>query len=148
MTQDDTVEPQFTFWLEGNDVPKPEEGLVTGSSHSCAEHGEQEYKTITAPDVNVTSAPRFNVRIVNGHPGVNQTVGTFDFSTGNELAQNKDAGVKKGRIQAFGAVIQIARKSPQHGLRGCELPDGSPITFDLSLTSSYRTDEGETITPR
>ena len=145
MTQDDTVKPQFTFWLEGNDVP--EDGLVAGSDHSCAEHGEQEYKTITAPDVNVTSAPRFNVRIVNGHPGVNQTVGTFDFSTGNELAQNKDAGVKKGRIQAFGAVIQIAGKSPQHGLRGCELPDGSPITFDLSLTSSYRTDEGETITP-
>lgn len=145
MTQGDTVKPQFTFWLEGNDVPK--DGLVTGSSHSCAEHGEQEYKTITAPDVNVTSAPRFNVRIVNGHPGVNQTVGTFDFSTGNELAQNKEAGVKKGRIQAFGAVIQIAGKSPQHGLRGCELPDGSPITFDLSLTSSYLSDEGETITP-
>lgn len=147
MTQGDTVKPQFTFWLEGNDVPKPEEGLVTGSSHSCAEHSEEEYKTITTPGVSVTSAPRFNVRIVNGHPGVNQTVGTFDFSTGNELAQNKDAGVKEGRIQAFGVVIQIARKSPQHGLRGCELPDGSPITFDLSLTSSYRTDEGETITP-
>ncbi|MBM6899893.1 hypothetical protein H6B10_09245, partial [Gemmiger formicilis] len=147
MTQGDTVKPQFTFWLEGNDVPKPEEGLVTGSSHSCAEHVEQEYKTIDAPDVNVTSAPRFNVRIVNGHPGVNQTVGTFDFSTGNGLAQNKNAGTKEGRIQAFGAVIQIAGKSPQHGLRGCELPDGSPITFDLSLTSSYRTDEGETITP-
>lgn len=145
MTQGDTVKPQFTFWLEGNDVPK--DGLVTGSDHSCAEHSEEEYKTITAPDVNVTSAPRFNVRIVNGHPNVNQTVGTFDFSTGNELAQNKEAGVKKGRIQAFGAVIQIAGKSPQHGLRGCELPDGSPITFDLSLTSSYRTDKGETITP-
>ena len=141
----DTLKPEFTFWLDHNDVP--EDGLVTGSSHSCAEHVEQEYKTITAPDVSVTSAPRFNVRIVNGHPSVNQTVGTFDFSTGNELAQNKDAGVKKGRIQAFGAVIQIAGKSPQHGLRGCELPDGSPITFDLSLTSSYRTDEGETITP-
>ena len=147
MTQDDTVKPQFTFWLEGNDVPKPEEGLVTGSSHSCAEHGEQEYKTITGPDVSVTSAPRFNVRIVNGHGGVNQTVGTFDFSTGNDLAQNKNAGTKEGRIQAFGAVIQIVGKSPQHGLRGCELPDGSPITFDLTLTSSYRTDEGETITP-
>ena len=145
MTQGDTVKPQFTFWLEGNDVP--EDRLVTGSDHSCAKHNEEEYKTITAPDVNVTSAPRFNVRIENGHSNVNQTVGTFDFSTGNELAQNKEAGVKKGRIQAFGAVIQIVGKSPQHGLRGCELPDGSPITFDLSLTSSYLSDEGETITP-
>ena len=145
MKKGDTVKPQFTFWLEGNDVPG--DGLVTGSGHSCTDHNEEEYKTITAPDVSVTSAPRFNVRIVNGHPGVNQTVGTFDFSTGNELAQNRDAGTKEGRIQAFGAVIQIVGKSPQHGLRGCELPDGSPITFDLSLTSSYRTDKGETITP-
>lgn len=145
MTQGDTVKPQFTFWLEGNDVPK--DGLVTGSDHSCAKHNEEEYKTITAPGVSVTSAPRFNVRIENGHPNVNQTVGTFDFSTGNDLAQNKDAGVKKGRIQAFGVVIQIVGKSSQHGLRGCELPDGSPITFELSLTSSYRTDKGETITP-
>ena len=141
----DTLKPEFTFWLDHNDVP--EDGLVTGSGHSCSVHNEEEYKTIDAPDVSVTSAPRFNVRIVNGHSGVNQTVGTFDFSTGNELAQNRDAGTKEGRIQAFSAVIQIVGKSPQHGLRGCELPDGSPITFDLSLTSSYRTDKGETITP-
>ena len=145
MTQGDTVKPRFTFWLEGNDVP--EDGLVTGSGHSCADHNEEEYKTITAPDVSVTSAPRFNVRIVNGHDSVNQAVGTFDFSTGNELAQNKGADTKNGRIQAFGMVIQVVGKSPQHGLRGCELPDGSPITFDLSLTSSYLSDEGETITP-
>lgn len=145
MTQGDTVKPQFTFWLEGNDVP--EDRLVTGSDYSCAEHDEQEYKTITAPDVSVTSAPRFNVRIVNGHGGADQAIGTFDFSTGNDLAQNSDAGTKEGRIQAFGVVIQIVGKSPQHGLRGCELPGGSPITFDLSLTSSYRTDKGETITP-
>ena len=145
MKKGDTVKPQFTFWLESNDVP--EDGLVTGSGHSCVEHGEAEYKTITAPDVSVTSALRFNVRIVNGHSSVNQTVGTFDFSTGNDLAQNKDAGTKEGRIQAFGAVIQIVGKSQQHGLRGCELPDGSPITFDLSMTSSYLSDEGETITP-
>ncbi|MDO4261102.1 MAG: SdrD B-like domain-containing protein [Eubacteriales bacterium] len=144
MKQGDTAAPRFTFWLEGNDVPK--EGLVTGSGNSCDtdNHGV-EYKTIDAPNVTVTSTPRYNVQIVNGHSSVNQTVGSFDFSTGNDLAQNKNAGMKEGRIQAFGAVIQIVGKSAQHGLRGCELPDGSPITFDLSLTSSYRSDAGETI---
>ena len=146
MKKGDTVKPQFTFWLEGNDMP--ESGLVTGSGHSCDAEGHGvEYKTITAPEVSVTSAPRFNVKIVNGHESVNQTVGTFDFNTGNDLAQNKDAGAKKGRIQAFGAVIQIAGKSSQHGLRGCELPNGDPITFDLSLTSSYLSDTGDTIKP-
>lgn len=141
MTQDDTVEPQFTFWLEGNDVPK--DGLVTGSSHSCAEHDEQEYKTITAPDVSVTSAPRFNLNIVNGNTSVNQALGTFNFSTGNDLAQNKNAGETYGRIHGFGVIIQIVGKSPQHGLRGCELPDGSPITFDLSLSSEFLGDDGK-----
>ena len=142
MTQGDTVKPQFTFWLEGNDVP--EAGLVTGSGHSCAKenHGV-EYKTITAPDVSVTSAPRFNLNIVNGNTSVNQALGTFNFSTGNDLAQNKNAGETYGRIHGFGVIIQIVGKSPQHGLRGCELPDGSPITFDLSLSSEFLGDDGK-----
>ena len=144
MTQGDTVKPQFTFWLEGNDVP--EDRLVTGSDYSCAEHDEQEYKTITAPDVSVTSAPRYNVKIVSGNTSVNQALGTFDFSTGNDLAQNKSAGEVNGRIHGFGVVIQIAGKSPQHGLRGCELPNGSPITFDLSLSSEFLGDDGKKAT--
>lgn len=142
MTQDDTVKPQFTFWLEGNDVPKPEEGLVTGSSHSCAEHEEEEYKTITAPDVNVTSAPRFNVQLKGGLDSLSY-VDTFDFSTGNDSAANKDIGTKEGRVSGYGITLQIQGKSPQHGLRGCELPDGSDITLDLDLSSIYRTDTGE-----
>lgn len=140
MTQGDTVKPQFTFWLEGNDVP--EEGLVTGSGHPCAEHRGEEYKTITAPDVSVTSAPRYNLKIENGNEATNQALGSFDFSTGNELAQNKDAGEVNGRIHGFGVTIQIVGKSPQHGLRGCELPDGSPITFNLSLSSEFLGNDG------
>lgn len=141
----DILDPKFTFWLDYNDVP--EEGLVTDSGYVCETHGEPEYKTIDGPDIQVTTAPRYNVCIANGHNALNQSLGTFDFSTGNDLAQNKDAGIKEGRIQAFGAVIQIVGKTPQHGLRGCELPDGSPITFDLSLTSSYKPDSGSTIDP-
>ena len=142
MTQGDTVKPQFTFWLEGNDVPKPEEGLVTGSSHSCAEHSEEEYKTIDAPDVRVTSAPRFNVQLKGGLDSLSY-VDTFDFSTGNDSAANKDIGTKEGRVSGYGITLQIQGKSPQHGLRGCELPDGSDITLDLDLSSIYRTDTGE-----
>ena len=142
MKKDDTVKPQFTFWLEGNDVPKPEEGLVTGSSHSCAEHDEQEYKTITAPDVSVTSAPRFNVQLSALNDSYSY-VDKFDFQTGNQDAANKNAGKKQGRVSGYGITLQIQGKSPQHGLRGCELPDGSDITLDLDLSSIYRTDTGE-----
>ena len=136
----DTLKPEFTFWLDHNDVP--EEGLVTGSGHSCSEHDEAEYKTITAPDVGVTSAPRFNVQLKGGSDSLSY-VDTFDFGTGNDSAANKDIGTKEGRVSGYGITLQIQGKSPQHGLRGCELPDGSDITLELDLSSIYRTDEGE-----
>lgn len=53
---DDTEQPRFTFWLEGNDVPVPAEGLVTGSDHICSAHQEKEYKTVAEPTVAVTAA--------------------------------------------------------------------------------------------
>ena len=137
----DTLKPEFTFWLDHNDVP--EEGLVTGSGHSCSEHGETEYKTITGPEITVTAAPRYNVQVKSGR-STERPLGTFDFSTGNELAQNKDAGEVTGRTGVYGVTIQIQGKSAQHGLRGCELPDGSDITFDLTLSSEYRGTDGET----
>ena len=136
----DTLKPEFTFWLDHNDVP--EEGLVTGSGHSCSEHGETEYKTITGPEITVTAAPRYNVQVKSGRSTERQ-LGTFDFSTGNELAQNKDAGEVTGRIGVYGVTIQIQGKSAQHGLRGCELPDGNAITFDLVLSSEFRGTDGE-----
>ncbi len=137
----DTLKPEFTFWLDHNDVP--EEGLVTGSNHSCSEHREIEYKTITGPEVQVTAAPRYNVQVKVGRTP-DQQLGTFDFSTGNDMAQNTDAGEVTGRVGVYGVTIQIQGKSAQHGLRGCELPDGKPITLDLTLSSEYRGTDGET----
>ena len=137
----DTLKPEFTFWLDHNDVP--EEGLVTGSNYSCSEHGEIEYKTITGSEVKVTAAPRYNVQVKVGRT-TDQQLGTFDFSTGNDLAQNRGAGEVTGRVGVYGVTIQIQGKSAQHGLRGCELPDGKPITLDLTLSSEYRGTDGRT----
>ncbi len=133
--------PQFTFWLDHNDVP--EKGLVTGSGHTCTKHNEPEYKTITGPEVQVTAAPRYNVQVKVGRVP-DQQLGTFNFSTGNDLAQNRGAGEVTGRVGVYGVTIQIQGKSIQHGLRGCELPDGQPITLDLVLSSEYRGTDGET----
>ena len=140
LKNDDTLKPEFTFWLDHNDVP--EEGLVTGSGYSCLEHGEIEYKTITGPEITVTAAPRYNVQVKSGR-STERLLGTFDFSTGNKLAQNKDAGEVTGRIGVYGVTIQIQGKSAQHGLRGCELPDGNAIAFDLVLSSEFRGTDGE-----
>lgn len=109
--QGDVVQPEFTFWLEYNDVPQT--GLVTGSGHSCGVHSEQEFKTVTSPEITVTSAPRFNVQIRPGFTST-QYLGNFDFSTGNDKAQNKDAGTRYGRVQAFGVTLQIAAGWKSH----------------------------------
>ena len=131
MTQGGTLEPEFTFWLENNQVP---EGIVTGSVYSCPEHAVTEYKTVRSAAVTVSSTPRYNILLVNG--GV-QNLGEFDFSTDNEKAFSKDAGSVKGRRSNYGIILQMYGKSADHGLRGCEIPDGQDITFDLDISSSY-----------
>ncbi len=140
MKNGDRVQPYFTFWLDGNEVP--EEGMVTGSETVCSTHEEIEYKTIQAPEVQVTAAPRYNIQLKTCDSRA-QYIDSFDFSSGNELAQNQDAGTIYGRINVLGVTLQIYGKSPQHGLMGCEIPNGDDITFDLELNSEYRGTNGK-----
>lgn len=98
-------------------------------------------KEITADLVTVSAAPRYNVRLKGG-PSYK---GTFDFSTGNNLAQKYGDGYiteasKKnivGRAMKFGVTLQLYNDgTPDKGFKGIELPTGS-ITFDLKLKSKY-----------
>lgn len=142
MQQGQTFQPLFTFWLDGNQVPA--EGCITGSGSTCAAHG-QDYLTTAGAPVTVSSTPRFNLAVVQGGQ---QVLGTFDFSTGNEQAFNRDAGRVYGRVSNYGLVLQIYGKTDAHGLRGCELPNGDDITFDVAISSSYKyydTDGGHEI---
>ena len=141
MKRGEIVKPAFTFWLEGNEVP--DSGLVTGSGYTCGTHNEQEYKTIETPSIEVTTAPRYNVQLKTCDERA-EYIGDFNFSTGNEYAQNKDAGTIYGRANVVGITLQIVGKSPEHGLRGCEVPDGSPITFTVDVSSEYRGTDGKT----
>ncbi|MCD8125078.1 MAG: hypothetical protein LUE23_08620, partial [Lachnospiraceae bacterium] len=143
----DTIQPKFTFFLYGNDVgvdytkwgtSSYSGGVVTGSGNTCDEHGETEYQTITAPGITVSAKASYNVSIVNASTTASQKVGTFDFSTGNDLALDRDAGSVYGRLGAYGIVIQIVGKDATSGLRGVELPkNGEDITFTLTLSSTY-----------
>ena len=141
MENGEVISPDFTFWLEGNQVPA--DGIVTGSNENCGEHQECEYKTISTPEIKVTTAPRYNVQLKTCEDRV-QYIDSFDFTTGNEYAQNKEAGNVYGRINVIGITIQMVGKSPEHGLRGCELPDGKDIEFNLQLDAQYRNDKGDT----
>lgn len=129
-----TLKPDFTFWLEGNQVPA--DGLVTGSGYQCPTHGEEEYKTVeNVPELRISAAPRFDVRIKDTRTQY-YYADKFDFSTGNDLAPNKDAGVVDGRISVFGISVSLAG-SEAKGIRGCELPKkGEPITLQVKVSST------------
>ena len=133
------VKPLFTYWLEFNDIPAS--GIVTESDHLCAEHLETEYKTITPPEIMVTAAPRYNIQLKTGDTRTSY-ISNFDFSTGNTYAMNPEAGDIYGRISVIGISIQLMGKDAEHGLRGCELPDGNDLSFTLELSDIYLGNDG------
>ncbi len=155
MKNKDVVKPSFTFWLYGNDVFQGQDfassvdlwyqgdSLITSSSNKCHTHltddqeGIEEYKTIIPPEVTVTATPRYNIHVEERFSTDDQLLGTFDFSEGNELAQNTDKGLIDGRMVGFGITVELSGKSKEHGLFGVEIPTGD-ITFDLNLKSTYK----------
>ena len=139
MHNGEIVQPLFTYWLEGNDVP--DAGTVTGSNQLCTEHQETEYKTITPPKITVTAAPRYNIQLKAGDTRASY-ISSFNFSTGNAYAMNQKAGDVYGRISVIGITIQLMGKDAEHGLRGCELPDGNDLTFTLNLSDQYLGNDG------
>ena len=138
MTNGQRVQPIFTFWLEGNNVA--ENGLARDSA-ACEQHGVVEPKTVETPAITVTTAPRFNVQLKTCDTRA-QYIDAFDFSTGNEKALSKNAGSLYGRADVLGIALQVVGKAPEYGLRGCELPNGDSITFDVDLSSVYREEDG------
>ena len=140
MKNKDIVQPLFTYWLDHCQVPENE--IVTGSQAVCSEHGEQEYKTITPPEVTVTAAPRYNIQIKTCDERA-QYVDSFSFDSGNNYAMNKDVGIIYGRIHVLGITVQMVGKTAEQGLRGCELPDGSALTFQIDLSSKFSGTNGE-----
>ena len=154
MKNGENFEPKFTMWLKDNDVGTTYHGnyagipdtIVYGSDYVCASHGEKEYQSFIAPPVRVSSAPSYNVEVVKTSHANNTLVGNFDFATGNDSAVYKDIGTVNGRMYGFGLSLQICGNGAK-GLMGVELPDGSDISFDLNLTTTYIKSGGETITP-
>ena len=121
MHNNQIVQPSFTYWLEYNE--------------------KDEYKTIIPPEITVTATPRYNIQLKASDPRASY-IGSFDFSTGNIYSMNQDAGDIYGRISVLGITIQLMGKDAEHGLRGCELPDGSDLSFTLQLSDTYLGNNG------
>ena len=105
---------------------------------SCAAHGQQEKYSVQADEVKVSAAPKYNVQI----GGASSYKSTFDFNTGNSTAQGYGDGYNigsvVGRVIRIGLTLQLYNDNASKGFKGIELPNGDPITFDISLGSSYR----------
>ena len=147
------IQPMFTMWLSGNDVDTTYKGdfggipekIVYGNGYSCPEHDKSEALSFVAPPVVVSAAPSYNVQLKKSTHANNTSIGTYDFSLGNDLAQNKDAGEVTGRMYGFGLTLQLYGKTADKGMMGMEMPDGSPIKFDLKIDSSYSTTDDELV---
>lgn len=102
----------------------------------CSTHNQTEKATVVADKVTVSAAPKYNIRIA----GTSSYKSTFDFSTGNSIAQAYGDGYGKGnvtgRVAKYGIVVQLYNDNASKGLKGIELPEGD-ITFDLKVSSQY-----------
>lgn len=105
----------------------------------CSTHeGKQEKFTVQADEVTVSATPKYNIQI----GGQSVYKNTFDFNSGNALAQaygdSYGKGSVTGRVTKLGITIQLYNDNASKGFKGIELPDGSDITFDLKASSVYK----------
>lgn len=155
MTNDSTVKPVFTAWLEGNCQGSDAittKTQVTGSDEKCTMHDQVEHITCLPKDVTVTAAPRYNVQIKTGGESYVATE-TFDFAEGNGKALDKNPtgyanGKVYGRATSYGVTLQLYNNADR-GMKGIELPDTSEgFTFNLKLSTLFEPskDTGVTLT--
>ena len=107
---------------------------------TCATHHAEEKKTITAENITISAAPKYNVQIKPAF--ATDASMDYDFrSTSTQLidrqkALNQKAGVRPGRIFVMGVTLQLYNDNESKQMRGIELPQG-PITFDIKLSSKF-----------
>ena len=153
------ITPSFTLWLEHNDVGTTYKdginaagntvidaiplSLVTDGGKQCSAHSKTEYKTVKPQALTISAAPAYNAALASYIDNRTISINTYDFSTGKENAPNKDAGKVMGRMMGIGLKLELTSKH-NNTLLGVELPDeGTEITFDITLDSSYKTNEAD-----
>lgn len=103
--------------------------------------GAAEQATDVAETVTVSAAPSYNIKV----KGNTSYKDSFNFNTGNttgsQIAANYGIAGDKlvpGRLMNFAVCLELYNNKPDKGFKGIEIPNGSPITFKLRLSSKYR----------
>lgn len=109
-----------------------------GTWGDCSNHEKQEKFSVTAEEVRISAAPRYNVQI-RGDASYNST---FDFNTGysdkaGAYGDGYNIGKVFGRVVRLGITLQLYNDNQSKTFKGIELPNGDPITFDINLDSQY-----------
>ncbi|NBI88498.1 hypothetical protein D3Z47_20875 [Lachnospiraceae bacterium] len=124
-------QPIFSAAMEGGTW----DGPCQNEDHKDANGAQMlEKKTVMPDQVTVTAAPKYNIFI----EGDGSYKDTFDFSTGYGTAANQDKGNVTGRMMKMGIVLQLYNDNASKGLKGIELPNGEPITFDVDVSSVFQ----------
>lgn len=101
-----------------------------------------EKRSVTPEEVEVTAAPKYNIQVSGNASYADEFhfQGDQDWMAQyGETAANTDI-VKPlpGRSMVLGITLQLYNDNASKGLKGIELPDGSDITFDLKVSSTYK----------
>lgn len=102
---------------------------------------EADQASKVAETVTVSAAPSYNIKV----KGNTSYKDSFNFNTGNttgsQIAANYGIAGDKlvpGRLMNFAVCLELYNNKPDKGFKGIEIPNGSPITFKLRLSSKYR----------
>lgn len=103
---------------------------------------EADQTTAVADTVTVSAAPSYNIKV----KGNTSYKDSFNFKTGNPAGSSQPAAnygiagdkLVPGRLMNFAVCLELYNNKPDKGFKGIEIPNGSPITFKLRLSSKYR----------
>lgn len=143
MKNGDVVRPITYIWIDHNDIDRENwNENYACSDHASAPNKGKELKKITAGEVKVSAAPKYNVQIKPVGIGWVGAEADFDFTTGNEKALNRDDSNNCfGQLREYGLTVQLYNDSPSKGLKGIEMPQGD-ISFDMDIAAEYAGSRG------
>ena len=152
MVNGSTIKPLIYIWCQHNDfgdtnndgiidVVDPSHVCANESTHSEASNGGKELVQIQAPVVIVSAAPKYNIQLKTYNTdsntwGISGVLNTYDFTTGNSLALDKEAGSIYGRGYGMGITVQLYNSSSDKNLKGIELPVGD-IELEISFAGNF-----------
>ncbi|MGX8774203.1 MAG: Spy0128 family protein [Bacillota bacterium] len=156
MKNTDKIQPDFTFWMEYNDVPQSDVDIssfptsnyvfVKDYTEACETHNRVEPVNVKGDEIEVSAAPWYNAVLKAGRDMSTQAIGYWDLKTGKYSLEEETSTSIYGRSHCYGLTLQIRRPDGQ-GIKGCELPNGDDITVSLNFSEcSYLGESGATYT--